>query len=357
MIEGVQRANTPACLVFIVYTLMAAWHLSRNKLLFFSCALFITLAVGVHLTPSFTSFFVFDHYRDSCTDLVNEIVWDVQPKSVDVLDVQKNSTETYDKNWDWVRSGKVSACEFQKFSKSDALHLLNRSWVVVAGDSQARLFVVSLLRLVLDEERMDSIEGDWLKRHSDYKLVIDEIGMKLDFIWAPYETNLTHLIMKYKVKRTYPDVLVMGSGLWHMLHVNNASDYGARLLVLKNSVVSLLPISPELVTNGPVTRCLSNRSPHLFWLGMPTLINGMLNMEAKRERMNDAMWHAYDKVLGDCKLLHQRGGPLMLLDIQSLTRNCGPRCTFDGMHYDGAVYDALAHIMLNDLLAQSYQSL
>ncbi|KAJ1377371.1 Pmr5/Cas1p GDSL/SGNH-like acyl-esterase family protein [Sesbania bispinosa] len=34
---------------------MAGWHLSRNKVLFFSGALFITLAVGVHLTPYFPS--------------------------------------------------------------------------------------------------------------------------------------------------------------------------------------------------------------------------------------------------------------------------------------------------------------
>lgn len=187
----------------------------------------------------------------------------------------------------------MSARKFQKFSKSDALHLLNGSWVVMAGDSEARLLVVSLLRLVFDEERMASIEGDWFKRHNDYKLVMDETGVTLDFVWTPYETNLTNLIMKYKVKSTCLDVLVMGSGLWHLLHVNNASDYGACLQSLKNSVVSwVLPCSREPGINHPVTDSVSSRSPHLFWLGMPVLINEMLMTEAKRERMNDAMCHA-----------------------------------------------------------------
>ncbi|KAK3218694.1 hypothetical protein Dsin_012664 [Dipteronia sinensis] len=358
MIGGVQLGLLAACVVLFVPMFMAGWHLSRNKMLFFSCALFITLAVGVHLTPyfpsvsgfasSFSSFVVFDH-RDSCINLVNEIVWDLKPKNT--------SSEIYDKNWDWVNSGKVSACEFQKLAKSDASDLLNGSWLVVAGDSQARLVVVSLLRLVLDEQRMDSIRSDLFKRHSDYNIAVDEIGMKLDFIWAPYVSNLTHLVMKYKVKRNYPDVLVMGSGLWHMLHVNNASDYEVRLQLLKNSVVSLLPFSPELSTNGPVTGSVSIRSPHLFWLGMPMLINGMLNTGEKRGKMNDAMWHAYDKALGNSKLLRQTGGPLILLDIQSLTWNCGPRCTVDGMHYDGAVYEAAVHVMLNALLIESHQRL
>ncbi|KAL5743603.1 hypothetical protein ACOSP7_026470 [Xanthoceras sorbifolium] len=365
MFGAVQLGLLAACVVLFVPMLMAGWHLSRNKMLFFSGALFITLAVGVHLTPyfpsvsdfasSFSSFVVFDH-RDSCINLVNEIVWDLKPKT-DVIDVKNTSLESYEKNWDWVKSGKVSACDFQKLSKSDASDLLNGSWVVVAGDSQARLVVLSLLHLVLNEKRMDSIRGDLFKRHSDYNIVVDEIGMKLDFVWAPYVSNLTDLVMKYKVKRSYPDVLVVGSGLWHMLHINNASDYGVHLQLLKNSVVSLLPFSPELGTNGPVTGSVSIRSPHLFWLGMPMLINGMLNTGEKREKMKDAMWHAYDKALGNSKLLRQTGGPLILLDIQSLTWNCGPRCTVDGMHYDGAVYEAAVHVMLNALLVESHQRL
>lgn len=335
-------------------------------MLFFSGAMFITLAVGVHLTPyfplvsdfasSFSSFVVFDH-RASCINLVNEIVWDLRPVNDIAVHVKNDSAElnSFQKNWGWNKSRKVSVCEFQKLSKSDVSDLLNGSWVVVAGDSQARLVAVSLLRLVLDEDRMESIKGDLYKRHSDYSIVVDEIGLKLDFIWAPYAGNLTDLVVSYKVKRSYPDVLVMGSGLWHMLHVNNASDFEARLQLLKSSVVSLLPFSPQLGDRGPVTGSASIRSPHLFWLGMPVLINGMLNTAEKREKMNDALWHAYDTALGNSKLLRQTGGPLILLDIESLTWNCGPRCTADGMHYDGAVYDAAVHVMLNALLIESHQ--
>lgn len=349
MLGAVQLGVMAACVVLFVPMGMAGWHLSRNKMLFFSGALFITLAVGVHLTPYFptisdlatsvSSFVVFDS-RASCLSLLHDVVW-----------------RSHDRSWAWSPSRPVSACGFQKVAPPDASDLLNGSWVVVAGDSQARLLVLSLLHLVLGPDRMDSVKADLFKRHSDYQIMVDEIGMKLDFVWAPYVTNLTDLVVGFKRNRNYPDVLIMGSGLWHMLHITNASDYAVQLERLRSSVVSLLPISPELGVDGPVTGSVSVRSPHLFWIGIPTLINSMLNTEEKRERMTDEMRVAYDEGLRSSKLLRRSGGPLFLLDIQSLSWNCGVRCTEDGIHYDGAVYEAAVHITLNALLIQSHQRL
>ncbi|KAJ6396543.1 hypothetical protein OIU77_021553 [Salix suchowensis] len=368
MFGGIQIGVLAACVVLFVPMGMAGYHLSRNKMLFFSGALFITLAVGVHLTPYFPSVSdfvtsvqsvnVFDNREDSCINLVNEVVWNVTPRiiSSNVGD-SSNDSVGYDKIWDWSKNGKVKGCDFEKLGRGDVKDLLNGSWVVVAGDSQARLLVQSLLSLLLDEKRMGMIMGDLFKRHSDYEIVVDEIGMKLDFVWAPYVVNLTNLMVGFKQNRTYPDVLVIGAGLWHMLHVNNASDFDIALENLRSSVVSLLPFSPELGTDGPVTGSVSVRSPHLFWLGMPTLINAMLNTEEKREKMNDKIWHAYYGALHNSRILRSYGGPLLLLDIQSLSWTCGPRCTNDGMHYDGTVYEAAVHILLNALLIESHQKL
>ncbi|KAM7267990.1 hypothetical protein ACFE04_010156 [Oxalis oulophora] len=344
--------------------------LSRQKILFFSCCLFISLALCVHLNPYFPiisdlvttvqSYVVFDS-RDACVNLVNEIVWDVKVKPNVDLSVKNESNGTkldfYDKNWEWSKAANVALCDFQKLGKFDASELLNGSWIVIAGDSQARFVALSLLSLVLDTERVESIKGELFKRHSDYHMEVSEIGVKLDYVWAPFEKNLTNLISGYKKKKSYPDVLIMGSGLWHMLRVTNASDYGESLTQLRNSVVSVLPFSPEFGKNVPVKGSESVKSPLLFWLGMPMLINGMLNTVDKKEKMTDKMWHEYDAALCKSKLLHQFGGPLSLLDIQTLSWNCGPRCTVDGMHYDGAVYDAAVHIMLNTLLIESHHSL
>ncbi|KAI9100212.1 hypothetical protein K1719_024430 [Acacia pycnantha] len=364
MFGAIQLGLFAACVVLFVPMGMAGWHLSRNKMLFFSGALFITLAVGVHLTPYFpsvsdfvtsvSSIVVLDD-RDSCFSSLHEIDWEVSASSN--YDPLNNNSVNYDKSWYWRRSSSVDSCEFQKLNRHDVADLLNGSWVMVAGDSQARFFALSLLSLVLDSEQMESARQSLFRRHSNYHIVVNEIGMKLDFIWAPYTTNLTDLVMGLSETRNYPDVLVMGSGLWDMLHLTNASDYGVSLQLLRRSITSLLPISPELSTEGSATSSVSVRSTHLFWLGLPTLINSMLNTEEKREKMTDVMRVSYERELKKSQLLQQFGGPFQQLDIGSLSWDCGIRCTDDGMHYDGAVYDAAVHILLNALLIVSHQKL
>ncbi|RZC74910.1 hypothetical protein C5167_050391 [Papaver somniferum] len=296
--------------------------------------------------------------HSSCISFLHEIVWDVQP----IIEVDEktqllsNVSSDFEKSWTWAKSTPVIACGFQKLGRSDASDLLNGSWVVVAGDSQARLFVLSLMGLILEPSEMELVRGDLFKRHSDYKTVIEKIGVKLDFVWAPYTANLTNLLMEYKRNRQYPDVFVMGTGLWDMLHINNASDYGVSLGLVRQ-LVMLLPFSSEFRNDGPVTGSISIQSSHMFWLGMPTLIESVLNTEEKREKMNFAVRNAYARELFESKLLRQNGGPLLLLSISSLSQNCGGRCTVDGMHYDGAVYEAAIHVMLNALLIESQQRL
>ncbi|KAI3474955.1 hypothetical protein Pfo_030266 [Paulownia fortunei] len=355
MIGAVQLGLLAACIVLFVPMGMAGWHLSRNKMLFFSCALFITLAVGVHLMPyfPFISAFLFPSevisaptslYPDSCVFFLHNVMYsDVR----ECDDGPFDNHETDCKNsWEWIKTGRVAECEFQKLKKSDASDLLNGSWVVVAGDSQARLMAVSLLELLMGSEGMERIRGDLFKRHSDYSMMVEEIGMKLDFVWAPYVGNLTELMLLLKQNKR----------LWDMLHVNNVSDYGVSLRVLRDNVLALLPVSSNLdAGGGEVSESKSTRLLHLFWVGMPTLITSMLNTDDKRERMTGLMCNSYDNELTQSKLFRQSGGPLLKLDIRLLSELCGPHCTADGMHYDGVVYDAAVQIMLNALLIESNQ--
>lgn len=374
MLGTVQMGMMAALVVVLVPMVMAGWHLSRNKMLFFSGALFISLAVGVHLsTPFFPSSLsslfvsslssaavvVFDSRRHSCLSLLHDVVWNLTltPNS------SSSSVPHYRKSWSWPNSSSPAPCNFQTLSRSDASDLLNGSWIVVAGDSQARLFALSLLRLLLadDSQSFDSARTDLFKRHRNYKTLIPEIGVRLDFVWAPYADNLTNLVAAFR-RRSPPDVLVMDAGLWHMLRVTNDSDYGLSLKRLRDSVVSLIPFFPDLAGDGGGGRSSSSSpppppAPHLFWMGMPTLINSMLNTEEKREKMTDELRGAYDKQLWKSKLLRQSGGPLLMLDIESLSWNCGVHCTEDGMHYDVPVYEATVQIMLNALLIDSHQKL
>jgi hypothetical protein len=59
--------------------------------------------------------------------------------------------------------------------------------------------------------------------------------------------------------------------------------------------------------------------------------------------------------IGGRGLLRGDDGPCMLLDVAKLTQGCGQQCTADGMHYNGEVYDAVLHIILNALVIESQQ--
>lgn len=360
MLGAVQFGVLAACIVLFVPMGLAGWHLSRNKMLFFSGALFITLAVGVHLTPYFPSISSFissssgmmpsvavaSANRESCISLLHDVEFHFH---------EQVSNDSSEKSWNWIRSRTgVLDCDFQKLSRSDASELLNGSWVVVAGDSQARLVVVSLLELVLGTKEMQNVRGDLFKRHSDYHIMVDEIGMKLDFLWAPYISNLTNLMINFREKRLNPDVFVMGAGLWDMLHVNNATDYGVSVKMLKDTVMPLIPVTSDSEFGDKPAVA---RTPHMFWLGMPTLVNQRLNTEEKKVKMTDVMRYAYDEELYRSKLVWKFGGPLLLLDIRLLSNRCGKQCSVDGMHYDKVVYEAAIHIMLNALLIKSQQKL
>ncbi|AES99132.1 hypothetical protein MtrunA17_Chr5g0433831 [Medicago truncatula] len=104
---------------------------------------------------------------------------------------------------------------------------------------------------------------------------------------------------------------------------------------------------------------LSVRSLHLFWLSMPTLINSMLNTHEKREKMSDVVQGEYERKVEKSSILRDFGCPFQLHGIGSLSLNCGIKCTDDGMHYDGAVYEAELHIdmMFSALLIESHQKL
>ncbi|XP_042426337.1 uncharacterized protein LOC122014229 [Zingiber officinale] len=349
-----QLGALAACIVLFLPLGMAGWNLSRNKVLFFSGALFISLAVVIHLAPHLSSLSLLllsslspsigtdgtsSSSSDaipaasfsSCIPFLHDITWRQESPSSSAA-------------WQWTPATHAAGCDFQRVSPADASDLLNGSWILVAGDSQARLLTLAFLRLLLDPVALPPIEADLFRRHSDYHASLADRGITLDFVWAPFETNLTTLLrgLRSRSPAGRPDVIALGSGLWHMLHFTNSSLFGESLIWLKRAAVALLSTAPL-------------HPPHMFWLGLPMLVNSMLNTEEKRVRMNETVWDEYDQELAESTILRSDGGPCLHVDIGSLSQGCGRRCTTDGMHYDNVVYEAALHIMLNALLIESQQ--
>lgn len=71
--------------------------------------------------------------------------------------------------------------------------------------------------------------------------------------------------------------------------------------------------------------------------------------------MTIEMCASYAEEIHKSKPLQSTRGPLMLLDIESLSKGCGHDCTDDGMHYKGVVYEAIVQIILNAILVKSQQ--
>ncbi|RLM70138.1 uncharacterized protein C2845_PM17G10770 [Panicum miliaceum] len=94
-------------------------------------------------------------------------------------------------------------------------------------------------------------------------------GISVDFVWAPFDSSLTRLLREdLRFAPRVPDVLVLRSVLWHMLHVTDAVSYSDALASVAGAAKSLrspLPVPP----------------PHMLWLDLPHLENHMLTRMPK----------------------------------------------------------------------------
>jgi len=184
-----QAGVVAACVVLFVPMGLAGWHLSRNKVLFFSGALFISLAVGVHLSPYLPSLphlassFLLPHSGaasasassgSSCVPFLHRMSWSDAAGAAD-----DGSRGGKARAWSWPPS-LASACGFARLSRDDASLLLNGSWVMVTGDSHARLLVLMLLRLLLDPAVAAAAVPELFRRHSSSSFPCTLVALEMN---------------------------------------------------------------------------------------------------------------------------------------------------------------------------------
>ncbi|EFJ24006.1 hypothetical protein SELMODRAFT_415327 [Selaginella moellendorffii] len=334
-----------ASIVVFAPLAMAGWHITRNRVLFFSTIFFIILAAAVHILPYAPSLSrLVSSFHSTISSLV--LSSSSSPSSnlgclhsLYAINFFDDSDDEEKIRWAWTRkrSAAISACKFRELHREEALEFLSGTWIVVAGDSQARYFLLSLLELLLEDPA--PLRSQLFKFHSDFSHTLEDEHLRVDFFWAPYAANLTSKLLELQhsgngsgssARSRSPDVIIAGAGLWHMLHVSDPSDYGASLRDLAAAARSL-------------------RAPHLFWLNLPVLVPGLLNTAAKREKMTAPLLSRYDEELGRSNLTLP-GGDFRVLDVKEVSSLCGRGCTGDGMHYASAVYGALVQIMLQTLV-------
>ncbi|GAQ83006.1 hypothetical protein KFL_001320140 [Klebsormidium nitens] len=202
--------------------------------------------------------------------------------------------------------------------------------IVVAGDSQGRLFALALLLLLrgIEEDELMLFQ----RKHQDWNVTAGEGSLCIEFWWAPFASNVTERLQTEGRATEPPAVMVLSFGLWHMLYTNDPEDYARNLQQLT-------------ATLQETYRIAGRRQPLVFWLNSPLLITEKLNTEAKRARLTESMLRTYNEVASESGLLLP-DGPGVLLDLFRVTGSCGESCAPDGMHYISEAYGVVVQVML-----------
>eukprot|EP00897_Mesotaenium_endlicherianum_P005885 jgi/Mesen1/5324/ME000266S04512 len=302
--------ETPATLAVIsaaamlVAATVVGCFVARSRALYVTLAFFAALAVTIHvkltfpgLVPSMlnmlkgtvgpppnlqvgcTAPFWSGYATSQCLQRIHEVQWSSSssgnsPTSKNppgVLPdgapgralVAGDASPGEDRVWQWEESLRQQ-CGFRVFEREEALGKLQDTWIVVAGDSQARLFLVALLRLLLPS--LEPIQALVYKRHSNFHHEISRAGptpsspfpfpssssptragIRIDFLWNPYSWNITESVLQLARRRggdACPDVLVTSAGLWHMLWATDDEQERAALHMLSDSLRELRCVKP-----------------------------------------------------------------------------------------------------------------
>eukprot|EP00976_Prorocentrum_cordatum_P017125 344792-Prorocentrum_minimum.AAC.4 len=77
-------------------------------------------------------------------------------------------------------------------------------------------------------------------------------GVRASFLWAPHPSNITARLAQWRHERQpLPDVLILSSALWPILHVGSARLFGQELVKIKAELLKVtLRGGPEGIQRG-----------------------------------------------------------------------------------------------------------
>ncbi|CAL8470181.1 g9723 [Coccomyxa elongata] len=231
--------------------------------------------------------------------------------------------QSHTDNWQW--SSEALRCGAERQGPTEFQRALANRWIVVAGDSIARFFFASLLRLASHDSSQQIVYG-----HQDFEYTLPN-NIRATFKWAPYITNLTVLLSNWTREGVSPDAVVMSAGLWHMLHIDDPADYAKQLQLLGHAI-------KDFVGGLKVAA-----APPMSFFSISEVFPPKLKTEEKRKHLTYQNVDFYNEAIQESGLLVPDGA-LYLVDLHHLTQGCGPTCSHDGLHYSNATYDAALQI-------------
>jgi hypothetical protein len=106
----------------------------------------------------------------------------------------------------------------------------------------------------------------------EYELACD---IRASFLWTPYPANLSAALAGWQPPNSSPDLVVMGNGLWPMLHSGDAAAF-----------------ERELRDAARAATALASETP-LLWMTIPSLVGRKVRACSVEQRQG---------VLGSCRL-------------------------------------------------------
>ena len=212
--------------------------------------------------------------------------------------------------------------------------LLAGTWTAVLGDSVSRLFYAALLRAASADPSAAVVLG-----HRDFEHALPH-GARASFVWAPFEANLSAAVEGWgRDGAPVPDGVVLGSSLWHMLHVGDAGVRREELQRLRRALVRAGRLEASAVAPHAGWQSEGRRRPLFFWQSTTALVSEKLLSEKKRQALTVDRIAQFDSDAAAALVLPE--GPCLPLDVHGVTSGCGPHCSIDGMHFSNATFDVL----------------
>lgn len=143
-------------------------------------------------------------------------------------------------------------CMLHRYQKMDMTACLHGRLVFIGDSTIREVFWATAEKLdaLSTESAMHAAD-----KHND--LTFSRDGIELDFVWDPYlnSTRLEHMLESHRsqvVKEDKPAILLIGGGLWHAMHLGDASTkafssvFDRMVVSLRKPEGSMLPfLSPH----------------------------------------------------------------------------------------------------------------
>jgi N-acetylneuraminate 9-O-acetyltransferase len=227
--------------------------------------------------------------------------------------------------WGWTATSSSSHCRFAYKDRSTLQKQLKNRKITFVGDSLVRHLYHSFCRQLGDAGA--GAYNTTMEKHSDYSRKYGSVAM--DFLWAPYTSNLTMWVDELLEQSNNLDLLVLGGGAWDRLHLYNTDKEQAEL----HSAIDLLTRKLAL---------LKVKFP-VVWVVPTTMNSWALLSDEKRRNIREDQMESLRNVYQATGLYSNVS---FVLDGKAFTAERASE-SYDGVHYPLSVYDAGSQILAN----------